>query len=134
MVVCAAKENSVQWFGKKVSDKTLEACYSGSLSESKSLVVDKVMNKGVCIVRAFNSDRTILDTDELTAGSVCDVVIEFAGVHFFKKNYSPVWKIVQMKMKPVPKSRRQKYTDECMFDNDTQAPDTETDNESDDEF
>ena len=133
MVVSAAKENSELWFGKKVSDKTLEAGYTGSVSNG-TMIVDKATLKGACVVRAFNSDRTNLDVNELPEGAVCDAVLEFAGVNFFKKNYSAVWKIVQIKLRPVPKSKRQKYTDECMFENDESEPEPESENESDDGF
>lgn len=109
MVVEAAKENSEAWFGKKVPDKTLEAGYTGSLKSNK-MFVDKIAE-----VRAFNSDRTILALDDIPADVTCDVIIEFAGVSFFKKTYSPVWKIVQVKLRPEPVKRR-KYTDECMFE------------------
>ena len=123
MVVDAAKDNSETWFGKKVPDKTLEAGYTGSLKSNK-MFVDKIRE-----VRAFNSDRTILALEDIPADITCDVIIEFVGVSFFKKTYSPVWKIVQVKLRPEP-NRRQKYTDECMFED----PEPEIEDEPDEDF
>lgn len=123
MVVGAAKDNSETWFGKKVPDKTLEAGYTGSLNSNK-MFVDKIRE-----VRAFNSDRTILALEDIPADITCDVIVEFVGVSFFKKTYSPVWKIVQVKLRPEP-IRRQKYTDECMFED----PEPEIEDEPDEDF
>lgn len=134
MLVDAAKENCEAWFGKKVAEKTLEAGYTGSLSNN-TMIVDKATKKGDCIVRAFNSDRTPLDLDDIAEGVMCDVVLEIAGITFFKKNYSPVWKIVQVKLRPLPKPKRQRYTDECMFEADSEeAEQPEAEQDSDDDF
>ena len=131
MLIDAAKENCEVWFGKKVAEKTLEAGYTGSLSND-TMIVDKATKKGECIVRAFNSNRTILDLADVQEGTVCDVVLEIAGLTFFKKNYSPAWKIVQLKIKPQPKQKRQRYTDECMFEPEADEPELDQESDEDD--
>ena len=132
IVMTAAKENSETWFGKKIPDKTLEAGYTGSLKSNK-MIAEKAVSKGEYAIRAFNSDRTTLGLEDVPENAPCDIILEFAGVMFFKKSYSPVWKIVQVKLRPLPKQNRNKYTDECMFEDDPEASEPEAEPE-DDEF
>jgi hypothetical protein len=127
-IINAAKENSTEWFGKVVSDKTLEAGYTGSITNSV-MIADKAVQNGECAVRGFKPDRTILDVTDIEEGSECDVVLEFAGINFFKKNYSPQWKIVQVKLKHAEEPKRNKYTDECLFE-----PEEQSETISDDEL
>lgn len=113
-VIQAAKENSELWFGKVLPDKTLEAAYTGSVVNGV-MNVDKVFHKGECLCRTFAADKTFMDPELIEDGTLCDVYMEFAGLYFMKKTYSPVWKLVQVKVRPGAKK---KYTDECLFQDD----------------
>ena len=113
-VVQAAKENSESWFGKVLADKTLEAAYTGSVVNNV-MNVDKATHKGESVCRTFAADKTFADPETIEDGVVCDAYLEFAGVYFLKKSYSPIWKLVQLKIRASPKK---KYTDECLFQDD----------------
>ena len=43
---------------------------------------------------------------------VCDVMLEFTGISFTKKTFSPVWRIIQSRLKVAPKK---KYHEEYLF-------------------
>ena len=113
-IIQAAKDNSESWFGKVLADKTLEAAYTGSVVNNV-MNVDKATHKGESVCRTFAADKTFIDHEYIEDGVVCDVYLEFAGVYFLKKSYSPAWKLVQLKIRPGPKN---KYTDECLFQDD----------------
>ena len=127
--VCSyAKANSTEWFGKDLSEKTLNAAFTQSVRDD-SMIVQKASKRGSSVVRVFNHDKTTSSTDQLTDGILCDVYVEMSGVQFFKRTYGIVWKIVQVRLKPTPKPKRNRYTDECLF----QEEEEEEDNESDED-
>jgi hypothetical protein len=100
----AAKVNQESWFNRQVADKTLEAAYMKSFSDGTMNVTKPVYHK---TYRGRDLTEDIpLDSD------VCDVVLEFTGISFTKKTFSPVWNIVQTRLKMAPKK---KYHEEYLF-------------------
>ena len=100
----AAKVNQESWFNRQVADKTLEAAYIKSFS-------DGVMNVTKCKGYRVYRGKDLID-DILSEGDVCDVMLEFTGISFTKKTFSPVWRIIQSRLKAVPKK---KYHEEYLF-------------------
>jgi hypothetical protein len=116
-IVKAAKENSEAWFGRKLSDKKVGSAYVPGVGQSGVMTCEKARVKGQVVVRAFHKDRTNIQVDELQKGVKCHVLVELLGVVVYQKNFSPLWKVVQVMVLPVAKPRKPKrYTDECMFD------------------
>lgn len=103
----AAKVNSESWFSRVVQDKTLEAAYGKSFT-------DGVMNVTKPVIYRVYRGKEITD-DQPVEGDVCDVVVEFGGISFTKKTFGPVWKILQTRLKVLPKK---KYHEEYLFQDD----------------
>jgi hypothetical protein len=107
-IIQAAKENSEAWFGRVVPDKTIEAGFTDVVAKGDD---HGVMN----VTRAKGSkvfmNKKVVESDIDTEGSMCDVVLELCGVSFGKKTYSPVWQLVQTRIR-VPKK---KAYDEYLF-------------------
>jgi hypothetical protein len=108
LVLSSAKENCELWFSRVVADKTLETAYTKSFSNGTMNVTKPSYHK------VYRLREVVSDAD-LSEGNVCDVVIELSGISFTKKTYSPVWKIVQTRLKELPKK---KYHDEYLFQDD----------------
>jgi hypothetical protein len=135
-ILQAAKDNSTAWFGRKLSDKKIDGAYVPGVAQSGLMTCEKARVKGQVAVRAFNLDKTIIQLDDLQKGTRCHVVVELLGVLIYQKNFSPLWKVVQVLVIPAPKPKKPKrYTDECMFDDEDIPGQTEEveDGESDDE-
>jgi hypothetical protein len=110
LVLASARENSELWFSRVVADKTLEAAYKKSFSKG-------VMNVTKPAYHKVYKNRDLVGEESIAEGTVCDVVIELCGVSFTKKTFSPVWKIVQTRLKEPPKK---KYHEEYLFQDDEQ--------------
>jgi hypothetical protein len=113
LVLSCAKENCELWFSRVVADKTLEAAYTRSFSSGTMNVTKPAYHK---VYRV----REVVSEEELVEGAVCDAVLELSGISFTKKTYSPVWKIVQTRLKEPPKK---KYHEEYLFQDDEHVSD-----------
>ena len=107
-IVQAAKDNSESWFGRVVAEKTIEAGFTGVVAKGDE---HGIMN----VTRAKGSkvfmNKQAVENNVVTEGSMCDVVLELCGVSFGKSKYSPVWQLVQTRVR-VPKK---KAYDEYLF-------------------
>jgi hypothetical protein len=110
LLLCLAA-NTEAWFSRVVADKTLEAAYTKSTSAG-------VMNATKPAYHKVYRNREVVTDECLVDGSVCDAVLELSGVSFTKKTFSPVWKIVQTRIKEPPKK---KYHEEYLFQDDEPA-------------
>lgn len=106
----AAKTNSALWFGKELSQKTLEAAYIPSIS-SGEMKVFKVKST----IKVFSHTKEEIDQATVTEGTVCDAIMEFYGLRFTKKSFYAVWRVVQLKCKAPPKI---KYHEKYLFEDD----------------
>jgi hypothetical protein len=98
----AARENSTDWFGKDLPEKTLETAFTRSLT-SGCMNVSKLKSKSKFLTRIYSHDKQLTDSNVLEENTVCDVVLELSGVWFMKKTFGLVWRIVQVRMKPPTK-------------------------------
>jgi hypothetical protein len=122
-----AKANSQEWFGREVPEKTIEAAYTKSLSDGVMNVGKVTVNKNV-MTKVYNSDRTPCDPELLEENTDCNVILEFSGLVFMKKTFSPIWRVAQVMLKKAPKP---KYPEECMFEDDEDEPEADSDNDDD---
>jgi hypothetical protein len=101
----SAKANCESWFSRVIQEKTIEAAYV------KSFTDDGVMNVNKPSFHRVYRAKELVE-DQPADGEVCDVVIDFSGISFSKKTFTPVWKIVQTRLK-VPLQK--KYPEEYLF-------------------
>ena len=113
MVLGVAKENSVDWFKKELSDKTLSNMLIKSVQDG-TLTANRAVIDGEVKTKVFNLDREPVDIDELTDDSVC-VILEYTGVAFAKKNFQVDWRVAQLRVHPPPPSPTPSYPDQYMF-------------------
>lgn len=100
-IIESAKQNCEEWFGKKLSDEFLENVYDNGLSEDGVLAVTLAKNaQGQVLTRFYNCKKEPVDPNDITGPY--DVVLELHGVTFFRKSYSPVWRILQVRERPKP--------------------------------
>jgi hypothetical protein len=116
-VLAAAKENCESWFSRVVADKTLETAYTKSFSGETMNVTKPAYHKVYKL-------RDEVGEDLLVEGTPCDVILELSGVSFTKKTFSPVWRIVQTRLKELPKK---KYHEEYLFQDDEPAEEASDD-------
>jgi hypothetical protein len=116
MVFDAAKENSVAWFKKELSEKTLAGMLIKSVSNDGIISVNKAVIDGEVKTRVFNMGREPVDIEQLEENTKCDVILEYTGVAFAKKNFQVDWRVAQIRVHPAPKPV---YPTEYMFQEDS---------------
>lgn len=122
-IVAKAKESKVEWFGKELSDETIEAAYQESMTEGV-LSVAPAKLKGEVILTAFDTKKTPLELADVKEGSTCDAVFELAGLWFLKKSFGPIWRVVQVRVRGATRSAI--FSKEYLF-KDTPEDEPETD-------
>ena len=110
--VQSALQNSQEWFGKEVSEKTIAKAY---------IKDDVITAERIEATRVFDSKRESFDFDNISPGVKCSVFIEFSGLWFARSHFGPSWNIVQMKIHEEEKNPESEevvetYPDECMFE------------------
>ena len=117
--LAAAKEHSVEWFVKSVSEKTLEAAHTTNVNGSTMNAGKVTVNKNV-VTRCYNHTKDQIDPETVQEDVQCDIILELSGLWFMKKTFGPIWRIAQLRLK-APKKKL--YTEEFMFvDSDEDAP------------
>lgn len=99
-IIEMAKENCEEWFGKKLSDEFLENVYDNGLDGDTLSVVPVKNTQGQILTRFYNSQKENVEHSTITGPY--DVILELYGVTFFRKSYSPVWRILQVRERPKP--------------------------------
>ena len=92
----AAVENCETWFKRKLSDNVITAAYTSSH------VSQEITGDPLDVNRVYNSKQEVIDTESVQPGKVCDVILEFAGLWFAKKNFGPSWNVVQVRVHDDP--------------------------------
>tara|TARA_Y100000401_G_scaffold108607_2_gene104018 strand:+ start:1125 stop:1679 length:555 start_codon:yes stop_codon:yes gene_type:complete len=113
-----ASENCEKWFGRKIPGPTIEKAYHTDSFDRFSLEL-------IAETKAFNHKNEPLPLEDIKPGSKCSVFVEFSEICFSRKNFAPIWKIVQVKIheeeKPPPPPEPETpeieaYPEECMFE------------------
>jgi hypothetical protein len=97
-ILTEAKKSKVEWFGRDLSDETIQGAYQTSLTDG-ALGVSLAKVKGEVIVRAFGSQKEEMALSNVVEGSQCDVLVELAGLWFLKKSFGPVWRVLQVRVR-----------------------------------
>lgn len=105
-----AIDNSQEWFGKKLAEKTLRSAYTREDTLSAERIPD---------TKVFSADKVLTDFEVIKPGDTCSVIVEFSGLWFAKKAFGPSWNIVQVKMHPPPEEKfDETYPEDYMFEDD----------------
>lgn len=116
----AAKENKRAWFGRELANSTLDRAFNPSVQDN-TISCRLATVKGKNVARAFmNKDE--IDIESLEEGTECQAIMELTGIWFLQKTYGPIWRVVQVRVKPPKKPI---YTQEYMFKDDEEEDDTQ---------
>ena len=108
-VIQDAVDNSAEWFGKKLAEKTLRSAYTREDTISAEHITD---------TKVFNPEKEIIGFDVIKPGDVCSVIVEFSGLWFAKKAFGPSWNIVQVKVRQPEEKFDETYPENYMFEDD----------------
>jgi Family of unknown function (DUF5871) len=97
-LLAKAKESKLEWFGKELSDETInnafqESVTDGVLGASLSTV------KGQVITLAFDTKKKPVELETIKENTPCDAVFELSGLWFLKKSFGPIWRVVQIRVR-----------------------------------
>lgn len=97
-----ANGHSEEWFGRKVAEATLAKAYQGQ--DDDSLTADlRRDSEGAVVTRYYSQEKELRETSDLAQEDLYShVVVELYGLWFVKKNFGPVWRLVQVKDAPPP--------------------------------
>lgn len=127
MIVEKAIENSTDWFGKMLTEKSLRTTFVSSFKDD-TMDVTKNTRKGQLEVKCYSSSKEEMDPNDLDVDTVCNVILQMCGIWFMKKSYGISWRLLQIKTKPLPKKKKTEV--QYMFE-DEEEPE-ESDHEEED--
>lgn len=105
-----AIDNSQEWFGKNLAEKTLRAAYTRESTLSAERIPE---------TKVFSAEKALVAFETIEPGGACSVIVEFSGLWFAKKAFGPSWNIVQVKMNAPPEEKfDETYPEEYMFEDD----------------
>ena len=96
--LAAAHANSVEWFGKQLSEKVINGAYRSVLNGGQ-MTADVMTDPPV---RVFSTAQESLDIESVQPEKTCDVIVEFAGIWFAKKAFGGHWNVVQVRVHEDP--------------------------------
>lgn len=104
-----AIDNSQEWFGKNLAEKTLRSAYT----REDTLSADRIPG-----TKVFDHEKSAVDFDTLAPGETCSVIVEFAGLWFAKKAFGPSWNVVQVRKRQPEEKFDESYPEDYMFEDD----------------
>ena len=111
-IVTQAKASKQEWFGKDLSDDWIQSAYQESVTDGV-LDASLAVQRGEVICYAYDVQKNQLAIQDIPEGATCDAIIELAGLCFLKKSFSPVWRVLQMRVRgSKPKTPEYLFTDE----------------------
>lgn len=111
-IVTQAKASKQEWFGKDLSDDWIQSAYQESVTDGV-LDASLAVQRGEVICYAYDVQKNQLAIQDIPEGATCDAIIELAGLCFLKKSFSPVWRVLQMRVRGAkPKTPEYLFTDE----------------------
>lgn len=91
-----AKVSKVAWFGKELTDETINAAFQESITDGV-LGTSLSTVKGKITTVAFGQSKESIELSELAAGDRFDALLELSGLWFLKKSFGPIWRILQIR-------------------------------------
>ncbi len=108
--VSQAEVQKLEWFGKEISSETIRSAYQQSLSPDGSISLSLATIKGDVMTTLYTAQKELTET--IPAGSSCDVLLELAGLWFLKRSFGPIWRLVQARVRPGPRTKAPVYPTE----------------------
>lgn len=93
--VDSAIEHSAEWFGKELSENVIRAAYTSSASPDNRIECERIG-----ATKIFDAQQQAVDIESLQKDGSCDVILEFSGLWFAKKNFAATWNLVQLRLHP----------------------------------
>jgi len=124
LVVAKAKEEKVAWFGADLKDETIQAAFQSSLTDG-TLGVALAKIKGEVVTKAFDCQKVAVELESVGPGAQCDVLVEMAGLWFLKKSFGAVWRVVQARVRGLPKAPT--FPTQYMFEDEPEQEQAEDD-------
>ena len=101
-ILTQAKQSKQEWFGKDLSDETIQNAYQESVTDG-ILGASLATIKGQVATVAFDTRKNPVELQDIQPGTPCDCVLELSGLWFLKKSFGPIWRIVQVRVRAQPK-------------------------------
>lgn len=101
-ILTQAKKSKQEWFGKDLSDETIQNAYQESVTDGV-LGASLATIKGQVATVAFDTRKNPVELQDIQTGTPCDCVLELSGLWFLKKSFGPIWRIVQVRVRAQPK-------------------------------
>ena len=117
-LLAKAKESKLEWFGKELSDETINNAFQESVTDGV-LGASLWTNKGEIVTTAFDTKANPVELADIKENTPCDVVFELSGLWFLKKSFGPIWRAIQIRVRSGPKFEPPKtylFTDTIMDD------------------
>jgi hypothetical protein len=121
-ILAQAKQSKQEWFGKELSDETIQNAYQESVTDGV-LGASLVTIKGQVATLAFDTRKNPVELKDIQPGAVCDCVLELAGMWFLKKSFGPIWRVVQVRVRAAPKAPE--IPKEYLFSDEPEEPEDE---------
>jgi hypothetical protein len=116
-----AKESKVEWFGKELSDETIDNAFQESITDGL-LGASLASVKGQIVTMAYDISKNPVALSDVPAGTKCDVLFELSGLWFLKKSFGPIWRVIQVRVRTGPRPpvvpKEYLFTDEPEEDED----------------
>jgi len=118
-----AVENSLTWFGKKMSKEVVEELYRPLIKPSKQpdkyapTIKFKIRNNPNQSIEVFNTNRDRFDIREFQSGSTVKCIVDFAPVWFVNKQFGLTMTLIQLKVVSLPVGKLQGFAFQDDSDN-----------------
>ena len=99
-ILTQAKSSKVEWFGKELSDETIQTAFQESVTDGV-LGVSLASVKGQVVTVAFDTQKNSVELQDVKAGTTVDALLELSGLWFLKKSFGPVWRVLQVRVRGV---------------------------------
>lgn len=95
-----AKTSKVEWFGKELSDETIQTAFQESVTDGV-LGASLASVRGQVVTVAFDTQKNSVELQDVKAGATVDALLELSGLWFLKKSFGPVWRVLQVRVRGV---------------------------------
>lgn len=95
--VAAAIEHSEEWFGRALPETVIRGAYIPSAKDDCLIECERITP-----TKVYDASTQEVDIESLQKDKSCDVILEFSGIWFAKKNFQGTWNLVQVRVHPEP--------------------------------
>jgi hypothetical protein len=112
-IVNQAKSSKQEWFGKELSDDWIQSAYQESVTTDGVLDASLSVVRGEVTCQAYDTQKAAVPLQDVADGATVDGILELAGLCFLKKSFSPVWRVLQLRVRTSkPKAPEYLFSDD----------------------